>query len=61
MAKVSLFSEAIWVTLEDPQFLPDEVGGRVLFDRASEQSRALTRGEDAAKPKPAICSDINIF
>lgn len=51
MAEVSLLSEAIWVTLEEPQFLPDEVDGRVLFDRASEQYRALTRGEDAAKPK----------
>ena len=52
MAEASLFSKAIWVTLEEPQFLPDEVDGRVLFDRASEQYLALTKGEDPGKSKP---------
>lgn len=53
MAELSLRTEAIWVTLEEPQFLPDDVDGRVLFDRASEQYRALTQGTDGGKPKPA--------
>lgn len=44
MAEVSLFSDAIWVTLEEPRFLPDEVDGRVLFNRASEEYRALVGG-----------------
>lgn len=44
MAEVSLFSKAIWVTIEEPQFLPDDVDGRVLFDRASEKYRALVGG-----------------
>lgn len=44
MAELSLFSEATWVTLEEPQFLPDDVDGRVLFDAASEKYRALTTG-----------------
>jgi putative flavoprotein involved in K+ transport len=51
MAEVSLFADATWVTLEEPQFLPDDVDGRVLFDSASEQYRALTQGSDGKKPK----------
>ena len=51
MAEISLFSDVIWVTLEEPQFLPDDVDGRVLFDRASEQYRALMGNSDANKPK----------
>jgi putative flavoprotein involved in K+ transport len=44
MAEVSLFSDAVWVTLEEPRFLPADVDGRVLFDRASERYRALVVG-----------------
>lgn len=44
MAELSLFSDAVWVTLEEPQFLPDDVDGRVLFDQASERYRALVGG-----------------
>lgn len=51
MAEVSLRTEAIWATLDEPQYLPDDVDGRVLFDRASEQYRALTGGAgNASKP-----------
>ena len=50
MAELSLYSDAIWVTLAEPQYLPDDVDGRVLFDRASEQYRALTGNGDAKKP-----------
>ena len=51
MAEVSLRTEAIWVTLEEPQYLPDNVDGRVLFDRASEQYRSLTSGNGSvSKP-----------
>lgn len=41
---------ATWVTLQAPVFLPDEVDGRVLFERAS----ARVRGEDG----PAGFGDI---
>jgi cation diffusion facilitator CzcD-associated flavoprotein CzcO len=44
MAEVSIFADATWATLEEPQFLPDDVDGRVLFDAASEKYRALTTG-----------------
>ncbi len=42
LSEVSLFADAAWVTLEEPQFLPDDVDGRVLFDAASERYRNLT-------------------
>lgn len=52
MAEVSEVSDATWVTLEEPQFLPDDVDGRVLFDAASKRYRALTSGSStAAAPK----------
>jgi putative flavoprotein involved in K+ transport len=45
LAEVSTVAEAVWVTLTDPVFLPDDVDGRVLFERAS----ARVRGDfDAA-------------
>lgn len=51
MAEVSLRTEAIWVTLDEPKYLPDDVDGRVLFDRASEQYRALIGGSgNGSKP-----------
>ena len=35
LAEVSLVASAQWVTAQDPLFLPDEVDGRVLFERAT--------------------------
>jgi cation diffusion facilitator CzcD-associated flavoprotein CzcO len=52
MAEVSLFAEVLWVTLDEPQFLPDDVDGRVLFDVASEQYRNLTQGADSTASAP---------
>lgn len=51
MAELSLRTDAIWVTLEEPQYLPDHVDGRVLFDRASEQYKALTQGANVNAPR----------
>lgn len=34
MAEVAPVARALWVTMEDPLFLPDDVDGRVLFERA---------------------------
>ncbi len=35
LAEVSLVAETLWVTRRPPRFLPDDVDGRVLFDRAT--------------------------
>lgn len=42
-AELNLVADATWVTLIEPVFLPDDVDGRVLFERAS----ALVRGDFA--------------
>jgi putative flavoprotein involved in K+ transport len=44
LAEVSQVADATWVTFEEPNYLPDEVDGRVLFDAASEKYKALTTG-----------------
>jgi len=50
MAEVAPVADATWVTLEPPNFLPDEVDGRVLFDQATQRYRARQEGRD---PGPA--------
>lgn len=44
LAEVSLVADAIWVTPREPIFLPDDMDGRVLFERAS--ARILSPGLD---------------
>lgn len=45
LAEVSTVTDTVWFTEREPRFLPDDVDGRVLFDVASERSRALAAGE----------------
>lgn len=42
LAEVSLVAETVWVTKDKPIFMPSDVDGRVLFDRASQRARAGT-------------------
>lgn len=44
LAEVSQFAETTWVTLAPPAFLPDEVDGRVLFERATARWKAAQEG-----------------
>lgn len=37
LAEVSKVADAVWVTSEEPQLLPDDVDGRVLFQQASKR------------------------
>lgn len=39
LAELSRVAETIWVTSNNPVFLPDDVDGRVLFERASARVR----------------------
>lgn len=39
LAEISRVAKTIWVTINDPVFLPDDVDGRVLFERASARVR----------------------
>jgi putative flavoprotein involved in K+ transport len=40
MAELAPVADAQWVTLDDPRFLPDDVDGRVLFERAVARLKA---------------------
>ncbi|WP_298578232.1 ArsO family NAD(P)H-dependent flavin-containing monooxygenase [uncultured Luteimonas sp.] len=44
LAEVSRVADTTWVTQQPPAFLPDEVDGRVLFDRATARWRAQQEG-----------------
>lgn len=47
LAEVSLTAASTtWVTLQPPAFLPDDVDGRVLFERATARWRAQQEGRD---------------
>ena len=54
LAEVSKIAKTTWVTLEDPLFLPDEVDGRVLFERTIERSKALQQGRLFEAPKGTL-------
>lgn len=56
LAEVSRVADTIWVTPEEPAFLPDDVDGRVLFERATERYRARTEG----RPGPPAANLANI-
>lgn len=43
-AEVSSLCDATWVTLTPPDYLPDDVDGRVLFERATARWQAKQRG-----------------
>lgn len=40
LSELSQVADATWVTLKDPLFLPDDVDGRVLFERATARLKA---------------------
>lgn len=52
LAEVSKVASTKWVTLQEPQFLPDEIDGRYLFEAATEKY-LVQSGKAAASSKPA--------
>lgn len=50
LAEVSEVADTIWVTPDPPTFLPDDVDGRVLFERATARFTAQQRGEPYHEP-----------
>ncbi|VVD67089.1 ArsO family NAD(P)H-dependent flavin-containing monooxygenase [Pandoraea cepalis] len=50
LAEVSQACNATWVTVDEPLFLPDDVDGRVLFERATEKWKAQSEGRPAPAP-----------
>ncbi|WP_419256042.1 ArsO family NAD(P)H-dependent flavin-containing monooxygenase (plasmid) [Caulobacter sp. ErkDOM-YI] len=56
-AEVSQVADTTWVTQAPPAFLPDEVDGRVLFDRATARWQAQ-QGIAADAPPPGGLGDV---
>ncbi|WP_225769595.1 ArsO family NAD(P)H-dependent flavin-containing monooxygenase [Inquilinus sp. Marseille-Q2685] len=54
LAEVSKAAQATWVTIEPPMFLPDDVDGRVLFERATERWKAQQAGRTVIVPKGGL-------
>ncbi|BBK40658.1 monooxygenase [Allostella vacuolata] len=50
LAELSACADATWVTPDAPRFLPDEVDGRILFERASARVRAVLDGRTPDAP-----------
>lgn len=50
LAELSNVAETIWVTAKEPAFLPDDVDGRVLFERATERWKAQQEGRAIEQP-----------
>ncbi|WP_222911515.1 ArsO family NAD(P)H-dependent flavin-containing monooxygenase [Pseudomonas sp. DNDY-54] len=50
LAEVSKVADTTWVTPTEPMFLPDDVDGRVLFERATERWKAQQEGRDIGQP-----------
>lgn len=50
LAEVSKVAETTWVTTTPPQFLSDDVDGRVLFLRATERLKAQQEGRRIEQP-----------
>lgn len=57
LAEVSEVADATWVTPREPIFLPDDVDGRVLFERATARWQAKT-GIGPEGPPPGGLGDI---
>ena len=50
LAEVSQVAETLWITQTPPQFLADDVDGRVLFLRATERLKAQQEGRKIDQP-----------
>lgn len=50
LAELSSASETLWVTQQPPAFLPDDVDGRVLFERATARWKAQQEGRSIDEP-----------
>ncbi|HEU4642894.1 MAG TPA: ArsO family NAD(P)H-dependent flavin-containing monooxygenase [Gemmatimonadaceae bacterium] len=50
VAELSRTSRVTWATREPPRFLPDDVDGRTLFERATARYQAMREGRPAPPP-----------
>lgn len=55
LAEIAPLADATWMTSDPPAYLPDDVDGRVLYERATERWRAHQEGRE---PDLSIAGDI---
>lgn len=53
-AELSLVARSVWVTERPPVFLPDDVDGRVLFQRATARIKAFQEGREHDAPPTGL-------
>lgn len=49
LAEVSQVAETLWITKEEPSFLPDDVDGRYLFEEATKLYKARKEGKERSE------------
>lgn len=54
LSEVSKVANTTWVTLDPPKFLPDDVDGRILFERATQKWEELKRENMQEMPKGSL-------
>ncbi|QDH58817.1 MULTISPECIES: ArsO family NAD(P)H-dependent flavin-containing monooxygenase [Pandoraea] len=59
-AEVSAVAASVWVTPEPPTFLPDDVDGRVLFERATARWQAAQRGLPDPYPDSGLANIVMV-
>ncbi len=57
-AELSLVADTVWVTRREPRFLPDDVDGRALFDRATVRYEARQQGDESNAPVENLLGDV---
>ncbi|SIN75715.1 ArsO family NAD(P)H-dependent flavin-containing monooxygenase [Chitinophaga niabensis] len=50
LAELSAVTDTLWITRNAPEFLPDHVDGKYLFDAATQLYEAKQRGEELQPP-----------
>ena len=50
LAELSKVTDTVWITRNAPEFLPDHIDGKYLFDAATQLYEAKQRGEDLRPP-----------
>jgi putative flavoprotein involved in K+ transport len=50
LAELSKVTDTLWITQNAPEFLPDHIDGKYLFDAATQLYEAKQRGEDPQPP-----------
>lgn len=60
LAEVSKVAQTKWVTLKKPEFLPDDIDGRYLFNEATQKFLEKTKNTSKDAPKVSLANIVMI-